>query len=85
MGASVRVRAVVYIAAPKPLRAHSARWTCPLTALDHDTGHLDHRRVVRGRSRPLREIRAGLPRPPEHSSGWAVVGQSLQGTRLVRA
>jgi hypothetical protein len=38
--------AVVYIAAPKPLRADSARWTCPACSLNHDTGHLDRRRAV---------------------------------------
>jgi hypothetical protein len=66
--------AVVYIAAPKPLRADTGVVDLPLAALDHDTGHLDRRRAVRGRSRPLREIRAAgcpVPRSKALAEQWS--------------
>jgi hypothetical protein len=80
--------AVVYIAAPKPLRADTAVVDLPLAALDHDTGHLDRRRAVRGRSRPLREIRAaGCPVPRRKlwlSSGRRVTSGDEAGASLTR-
>ena len=61
--------AVVYIAAPKPLRADTAWWTCPLQPWT--TTRATWIAVALFAARAVLYARFGpaLPRPTEHSSG----------------
>jgi hypothetical protein len=61
--------AVVYIAAPKPLRANTAWWTCPRSPGPRHRPPGSPLRCSWPEPSSTRDSVRGLPRPPEHSSG----------------